>query len=173
MKNIILIGMPSSGKTTVGKRVANRLGLEFKDTDVLISSFAGKFPAEIVRESGRESFLKIQEETVCKITGDNQVIATGGSMVLCENCMNHLKKGGITVFLKIDYNTMLKRLVPERKLARDNGQSLCDMYAARLPLYQKYADIVIDCSRKKVDEVVNELIDTCKNEGFLVLETGI
>jgi len=173
LKNVVLIGMPSSGKTTVGKRVANILGLQFKDTDALISSFVGKTPAEIVRESGRERFLKIQEEAVCKIKGDNQVIATGGSMVLCKKCMDHLKKEGITVFLKTDYNTMLKRLTPERKLARDNNQSLHGMYTERLPLYQEYADIVIDCSRKKVDEIIDELIDACKDEGFGIYETGI
>lgn len=157
-KNIILIGMPGSGKSTVGNNIASRWGFKFIDTDFVITDITGKTPKEIVADNGREFFLKIQDDAVCGIKNENQVIATGGSVVLSEVCMEHLKKIGVIVFLKINFESMIQRLAPDRKLARSADQSLYAMYTGRLPLYEKYADIIIDCEGKSVHDIANEVI---------------
>lgn len=157
-KNIVLIGMPGSGKSTVGSNIASQLGYEFIDTDLLITEITGKTPKEIVAEKGREFFLKVQDDAVCGIKDGEQVIATGGSVVLSEICMEHLKKAGVVVFLKISYESMVQRLTPDRKLARSADQSLYSMYSERLPLYEKYADLTVVCEGRGVQEIANEII---------------
>ncbi|HHV59252.1 MAG TPA: shikimate kinase [Clostridiaceae bacterium] len=164
MKNsIVLIGMPGSGKSTVGKSLSERLKLKFTDTDILISSAYGKTPGDIVKEHGREFFLNMQEEIILGMDTANQVIATGGSVIMSEAVMKHLGNNGIIVFIKLGYDPMVRRLAPDRRLARGSGQSLMEMYDERLPLYEKYADIIVDCGNRCVTEITEEIIDKTKN----------
>ncbi len=158
--NIVLTGMPSSGKSTVGKCLAKKLGMNFMDTDAVILEKTNRPLKEIVAEEGLDAFLRIQEETVLGLKLDNHVIATGGSVVYSEASMSHLGENGFIVFLKAPLEEIESRVDPSRRLARNSGKSLRDLYFERMPLYEKYADIVIDCKGRNVDEIAHEIAET-------------
>lgn len=156
--NIVLIGMPGAGKSTVGPMLAAKTKMDFIDTDTVIKYKTGKELGDIVGSLGYEEFFKIQEEAVLSIYPVNSVIATGGSVVKSEASMLHLKNDGVVIYLKHDFNEIENRLSPGRKLARASGRSLYDLYKERVPLYEKYADISIDCSNNEADAVVDEIL---------------
>lgn len=158
MKNIVLIGMPSSGKTTIGSSLAQSLGTEFADTDSIIRDKAGKPLKDIVNEDGLEQFLKIQEDTILETDFRGYIIATGGSVIYGSGSMKHLKNDGIVVFLKTPLNELEERITPDRRFAKDKSKDLSDLYAERMPLYEKYADLTVECSGKEADEIVQEII---------------
>lgn len=165
MKNIILIGMPSAGKSTVGVILAKHRGMSFVDTDVLIQSRQGRLLQEIINSDGTEAFLKIEESEIKALNYSDTVIATGGSVVYSEKAMGHLKKTGIVIYLYVDMNTVNKRLknLKTRGVVLGPGQSLEDIYRKRQPLYEKYADIIIDCSEGTIDstvEMIHEKLDS-------------
>lgn len=155
--NIVLTGMPGSGKSTVGEKLSDESSMDFIDIDRLIKENTGMSPKKIVIEYGREYFLKVQKKIILELDVSNHIIATGGSVVYNKESMMHLRKKGIIVFLKTPFNQVKKRLGADRKLAGHNDQSLYDMYMERYPLYEKYADITIDCSNKSVNDVLGEL----------------
>lgn len=157
MKNIVLIGMPSAGKSTVGVIVAKHRGMSFIDTDVLIQTGQGRLLQDILNNDGIDAFLNIEETAILSLTCTNTVIATGGSAVYSEKAMEHLKQKGIVIYLQIDMNTVNKRLrnLKTRGVVLGPGQNLEDIYKKRQPLYEKYADIVLDCSGIPIDETVN------------------
>lgn len=157
--NIVLIGMPSSGKTTTGKVIADIKGMNFVDTDRLIEKKSGISCRDIVRTQGLSTFLEIQQEAIMELNADNHVIATGGGAIYSEAAMGCLKKDGFVAFLKLDYEELMNRLEPGRRFARNEGQSMADVYKERMPLYEKYADIIINCSGKRPDEIAKEIID--------------
>ncbi|MFA4824047.1 MAG: shikimate kinase [Methanoregula sp.] len=161
MKNIILIGMPGAGKSTAGVILAKTLGMKFTDTDLMIQEQAGRLLQKIIDEDGPDAFKKIEEETIQSLHRLNTVIATGGSVVFYENAMAHLKKDGIVVYLKISYEEMENRLknITTRGIVLVAGQSLRHMYDQRIPLYEKYADITIDCSKEDFEIIVKRIID--------------
>lgn len=145
MKNIVLVGMPSCGKSTVGVLLAKNLGYKFIDTDLLIQQEQGKLLCEIISETGTDEFLKIENHVGCELDVENTVISTGGSMVYSGEAMAHLKKNGFVIYLKIDYPTLCQRLgdYVHRGVVLKNGATLEDMYAERSALYEQYCDAFV------------------------------
>jgi shikimate kinase len=157
--NIILIGMPGSGKSTVGPILAHKTGMGFIDTDHLIRQTDGRELGDIVKEEGYERFLELQQRIIISQRYSNHVIATGGSVVKSDALMQHFRKTGTVVYLDQDPSVLESRLDPGRRLARAQGQSFRDVYEERRPFYIKYADRIIDCSSKSTEEIVREIID--------------
>ena len=159
-KNIILIGMPGSGKSTLGVVLAKVLGMGFSDMDLLIMQRSGRRLQEILDEDGLEAFLKVEEETILSVTGENMVFATGGSAVLSDRAMQHLKTLGTIVYLNVPYTVLEKRIknMSTRGIASAPGQTLADIYKYRTPLYEKYADITVAPKNKKFEQTVDEII---------------
>lgn len=157
--NIILIGMPSAGKSTIGVRLADELGKGFIDTDSIIRQSEKKDLKDIVNNDGLERFLEIQENNILKMNVENHIVATGGSVVYSDAAMKHLKKNGVVVYLKLEFEEIEKRLTPGRRFARNESQSIKDLYNERVPLYEKYADITVNCSARDVESVVAEIKD--------------
>jgi shikimate kinase len=143
-KNIILIGMPGSGKTTIGKLLAEKLNRVFMDSDQLIIQKTGKTPRQIVEFEGRAVFLDAQDSVILEIECDDFVLATGGGIVHSELAMNRLKSLGCIIYLNASYKIIEERMDKTRKLVRTNG-GLQDLYNERAPLYLKYADKILDC----------------------------
>jgi shikimate kinase len=145
--NIALIGMPGSGKSTVGVILAKQTGRDFIDTDVIIQTLQGRSLQDIVDKEGYMALRSVEEEVLLKLTLSNHVIATGGSAVYSEAAISHLKSDGVVVFLDVDLSHLESRVrdFGTRGLARSPGQGFDDLYKERLPLYRKHADIVIRC----------------------------
>jgi len=161
MKNIIIIGMPGAGKSTVGVILAKTLGMNFTDTDIVIQETSGRLLQEIIDTEGPESFLKTEENAILSLQGQNAVIATGGSVVFSGRAMEHLKRDGVVLYLAISFEEMARRLnnITTRGIVLVAGQSLRDMYNQRIPLYEKYADITIGCSGDDFENVVAKAVD--------------
>lgn len=157
--NIILIGMPGAGKSTVGVVLAKKLGYAFVDSDLVIQSKEGRLLHEIISERGIEGFWKIEEAVNVSMEAHRCVIATGGSAVYGVQAMEHFKKLGSIVYLKLSYNAIAERLgdLNERGVTLKDGQGLPELYAERIPLYEKYADITIDCEMLSIREIVDHI----------------
>ncbi len=168
MKNIVLIGMPSAGKSTVGIILAKTLGMSFVDTDIVIQENSNMLLQEIIDTQGIKSFLSIEESSILSIRCKKSIIATGGSVIYSSKAMEYLKQEGIVIYFKIDFAEMSRRLdnISTRGIALDKNQSIFDMYNQRVPIYEKYADITVDCSQKDVEEIINSVIDEIKR-GYL------
>ncbi|MCX7921849.1 MAG: shikimate kinase [Clostridia bacterium] len=161
--NIVLIGMPSSGKSTIGKVLSQALDLPFVDTDTVILNKENRPLREIVNTDGLAKFLEIQENTILEMDVDNHIVATGGGVVYSEAAIRHLKgTNGLVVFLYTELVEIDQRITTERRFARNEGQSLSDLYNERLPLYRKYADLTIDCTSRQVEDIANEIIANIK-----------
>lgn len=157
--NIVLIGMPSAGKSTVGVLLAKRLGYSFVDVDLVIQEQEGKLLKEIIAERGMEEFLQIEDQVNAGLDREKTVIAPGGSVIYGKNAMNHLKSIGTVIYLKLGYEEIEKRLgnLTDRGVALRDGMTLRDLYEERTPYYERYADITLDGSGKDFGEVVDEL----------------
>ena len=158
-RNIILIGMPGAGKSTVGVVLAKKLGYGFVDSDLVIQSREGRLLHEIISERGVEGFWAVEEEANISIAAERTVIATGGSVVYGCKAMEHLKQIGTVVYLKLSSEAIADRLgdLDERGVTLRDGQGLTEIYAERVPLYEKYADFMVDCEHLPIREIV-ELI---------------
>lgn len=145
MNNIILIGMPGSGKSTVGVLLAKTLGFDFVDTDLLIQKETGERLCEIIKKKGAERLAEIEEEICKNLLCDKTVIATGGSAVLSDEAMKHFREMGKIVFLNVPFSVLCARVgdLDERGVVRKKGQSFENLFEERLPLYRKYADITV------------------------------
>lgn len=159
--NIILIGMPAAGKSTIGVLLAKTMLKGFVDTDLTIQSRYGCGLCDIIDKEGTDAFLKIENEIICQENYINCVVATGGSAVYGEEAMSHLKNDGTTVYLEISLDEIKKRIgnITTRGVAMKNGTTLDELYRERLPLYNKYADITINCESKTAEEIVTEIAE--------------
>lgn len=167
MKNLVLIGMPASGKSTIGVLLAKTLGMDFIDTDLLIQQSEGALLQDIIINKGIDRFIQIEQEIITKLNCTNCVIATGGSAVYGEKAMEHLKLNGIVVYLEASYEEIKRRLtnIKSRGIVFVKGQDLFSLYNERMPLYQKYADISINCDGKSIEDIVSLIKDEIKNHG--------
>lgn len=161
MKNIIIIGMPGAGKSTMGGILAKTLGRNFIDTDIVAQETSGRLLQEIIDNEGTGAFLESEEKMILSLHLQNAVVATGGSVVFSGNAMEHLRKDGIVIYLKISFEEMVRRLnnITTRGIVLAAGQSLRDMYNQRVPLYEKYADITIDCSDGDVEKCIGNVMN--------------
>lgn len=157
--NIILIGMPGAGKSTVGVVLAKRLGYRFLDSDLVIQERHGKLLHEMIEELGIEGFWKAEEDVNASLEVNRTVIATGGSAVYGEKAMEHFARTGTIVYLKLGYEELNERLgdLNERGVTLKPGQDLLSLLEERTPLYEKYAGIIISCEGKSIREIVEEI----------------
>ncbi|MCG8481793.1 MAG: shikimate kinase [Clostridia bacterium] len=160
MKNIVLIGMAGSGKSTLGVLLAKSLGMPFVDTDLMIQQNEKKLLQEIIDTYGISRFLDIEEKVMLSIESIDSVIATGGSVVYSLQAMEHLKKHGRMVYLKLSYEEIEKRIqnITTRGIVMEEGKTLKDIFDERVVLYEKYADIIIDCNDKDTELCLQNMI---------------
>lgn len=160
VKNIILIGMPGAGKSTVGVVLAKKLGFSFLDSDLLIQEREEMLLYEIIEQKGLDGFNQIEDEVNASIEAVHAVIATGGSAVYGEKAMLHFKDIGTIIYLKLDYEELKERLgdLEKRGVSIRPGMTLKELCQERAPLYEKYADFTVDCSGKSIREIVNEIV---------------
>ena len=158
--NIVLIGMPGVGKSTVGVILAKILAYHFLDSDLVIQEREKRRLHQIIREEGTEGFLKIENEVNESLDVERTVIATGGSAVYGREAMEHLKKIGEIVYLKADYATISRRLgnFEKRGIALKPGQTLKDLYNERCALYEKYADVIVDEQGLGTEETIGAVL---------------
>lgn len=164
MKNVILIGMPAVGKSTVGVVVAKRLGYKFIDTDILIQEAEGKILKDIIAEKGIEGFLQVEDRINAQVMTDHTVISPGGSVVYCKNAMEHYKKIGTVVYLKVSFETISKRLknAKNRGVVLKDGQTLRDLYNERVPLFEKYADLTVCEDGMELEETIGKVMEALR-----------
>lgn len=157
--NIVLIGMPGAGKSTVGVVLAKHLGCRFVDSDIVIQEKTGLLLHEIIEKQGLDGFLKVENEINAALEARRSIIATGGSVIYGKEAMRHLKVMGKVVYLKLSYQSIERRLgdLNERGVAVREGQSLLDLYNERVPYYEQYADIILDCEDKMIQDIVAEI----------------
>lgn len=160
-KNIVLIGMCGSGKSTVGVLLAKAMNRYFLDTDVYIQALENNSLQNIIDEKGLEEFRKTEESHITCIDLQRAVIATGGSVVYSDKAMQHLAQTGIIIHLDIDFETVQKRVTNlyTRGVVMEKGQTLENLYHKRQPLYRKYSHIKIDCTGKNQDRIVDEILE--------------
>lgn len=158
--NIILIGMPGCGKSTLGVLLAKTLLKSFIDTDLLIQQQEGKELYKIIAEKGKDAFAKIENEAVAKVDCHNSIIATGGSVVFGEDAMKNLKSLGTVVYLKLPLHEIERRVrnIHTRGIVMAPGQTLASVFHERAPLYEKYADITVHCSRAPLEKTVEKIM---------------
>lgn len=165
-KNVVLIGMPGCGKSTTGVVLAKALGFDFVDSDLVIQKTYGKKLEEIIDEVGPDEFNKIEEKVNAELQIDRTILATGGSVIYGPKAMESLGKQAVIVYIKLSYEEIEKRLgsLKERGVSIKEGQTLRDLYNERIPLYEKYADIVADTSNMDVRESVLFIMDKIKEQ---------
>ncbi len=165
--NLVLIGMPASGKSTVGVILAKVIGFDFIDTDLLIQRREGMRLSRIIEEKGIDGFIAIENEVNASVQASRCVIATGGSAVYGEEAMRHLRDIGAVIYLQADFETIRKRLhklhnIRQRGVALREGQTLRDLYEERSVLYEKYADLIVREGSGEIEEVVARIIRTLR-----------
>ena len=160
MQNIILIGMPGAGKSTVGIVLAKALGYKFIDTDLVIQEDQGMVLQNIIEKYGNKGFNTIENNIISSIKTDKSVIATGGSAVYGTEAMNNLKSSGNILYLELPFNEIKKRLgnLEKRGVSIEKGQTLETLYNERIPLYEKFSDLTIHCHKLQIREIINTII---------------
>lgn len=158
--NIVLIGMPGSGKSTCGVLAAKALLKNFFDTDLLLQNLEGKRLQSIINENGIEYFNEAEERAILSLDIRGTVIATGGSVVYSEKAMAHLRSLGKIIYLRLVYEEMEKRIknITTRGIVLKDGETLLDMYNERAPLYERYADEILNCDGMTVEETVESIV---------------
>lgn len=160
MNNIIFIGMPAVGKSTVGVVLAKRLGYRFVDTDILIQEKEGKLLKEIIAEKGVKGFLEVEDRINASVEAERTVISPGGSIVYCEKAMKHYKEIGTVVYLKISYDIINRRLknARNRGVVLRDGQTFRDLYEERTALFEKYADVTVCEDGLNLEETLDKVM---------------
>lgn len=161
MKNIILIGMPGAGKSTVGVILAKVLGFNFLDSDLLIQEQEQCLLKDIIARDGLEGFISIENQVNSQINVDKSIIATGGSVIYGKGAMEHLRNIGMVVYLKLSYETIADRLenIKQRGVVFQEGQTLLSLYEERCPLYEAYSHITIECEGLGMEELMEKIIE--------------
>ena len=164
MKNIVLIGMPGVGKSSTGVVIAKMLGYQFIDADLLIQSKYGDILEHLIEKNGIEGFIGIENEVNMSIEASRTVIATGGSVCYCSQALEKMRKEDVIVYLKADFETIKARLgsLKKRGVVIRKGETLKDLYDERVPLYEKYADVVVDVSGCAFGASVDRTISALK-----------
>lgn len=159
-KNIILIGMPGSGKSTIGVVLAKILGFRFIDSDLVIQEKEGRLLKDIIKEDGIDAFIELENRINKKIEAERTIIATGGSAVYGSEAMRHFMEIGTVIYIKYSYEVIDSRLsdLHKRGVVIKDTQSLYDLYNERTPLYEKYANIIIDGNDKNISEMAELII---------------
>jgi shikimate kinase len=157
--NIVLIGMPGCGKSTVGVLLAKTMLTRFVDTDLVIQNTYHQALCDMIRKNGLADFKQKENKALCELDCDNCVIATGGSAVYCEQGMVQLKKNGKVVYLKVPLAEIERRVqdIHTRGIAMEDGCTLAQLYAERKPLYEKYADVTVDCTNLTAEQCVQAI----------------
>lgn len=166
--NVTLIGMPSAGKSTIGVLLAKRLGYSFVDVDLLIQDSEKMRLRDIIEKKGLQGFLDIENAINAGLDAEKSVIAPGGSVIYGREAMEHLKKLGVVVYLRISYEELEKRVgdVKDRGVALKQGMTLKDLYNERIEYFEKYADITVDEAGRDMGEVVDELRALLEERGY-------
>lgn len=159
MANIVLIGMPGCGKSTVGVLLAKALQMDFVDTDIVLQQQQGKKLQEIINQVGNDVFLKLEEDCVCGLECDQTVVATGGSVVYGKEAMRRLHENGLVVYIRLPYEEIERRLsnLATRGVTLKKGQTLRNLYDERIPLYEAEADYTFEPEESDVQETVLDL----------------
>ena len=157
--NIVLIGMPGAGKSTIGVLLAKPLGLSFIDTDLIIQRQEGRLLQDIIDDQGIDYFLSVEERAILGLETAHHVIATGGSVVYSAAAAAYLKEGGQLIYLKLAYETIACRVkdMKSRGIVIRRGQRLRDIYRERVPLYERYAAHTVDCEGRSMESIVDEI----------------
>ncbi len=165
MENIILIGMPGAGKSTVGVVLAKILGFDFVDSDIVIQRQVGKRLCDILEEEGLEAFLETENRINAGLNLKKTVIATGGSVVYGKEAMAHLKSIGAVIYLQLSCAAVERRLgdLKRRGVAMKEGESLRELYEERSDLYEKYADYILDCNNLTIEETIAQAVELCRS----------
>ena len=166
MNNVILIGMPGAGKSTLGVVLAKVLGYEFLDSDLLIQKQEKKRLSRIIEEKGTDGFMAVENRVNASIETEHTVIATGGSVVYCDEAMEHLRSIGKVVYLKLSLKAVSRRLgnLKGRGVLFKDGQTLQDLYEERTPLYEKNAVIVVDEEGKDLEASLQAVLEILNSE---------
>ena len=162
--NIILIGMPGVGKSTIGVVLAKVLGYQFVDADLLIQEAEGKLLSELIEENGTDGFIEIENRVNSQIQTHRSVIATGGSVIYGKEAIEHLKSIGTVVYLKQNLRVLQRRLrnLKGRGVVLKEGQTLADLYKERTVLYEKYADITVDQYKQTIQQTLKAVQEALK-----------
>ena len=157
--NLILIGMPASGKSTIGVILAKVRGYRFIDSDLLIQEQEGRKLHEIIEEKGIDGFMEVEDSVNAGIQVEKTVIATGGSAVYGEKAMKHFKQIGTVIYLRVEYNRLVQRLndIKQRGVVIRDGQTFADLYEERTRLYEKYADITVTEKCEDTEKVLEDI----------------
>ena len=164
--NIVLIGMPGAGKSTVGVVLAKVVGHKFVDSDLVIQENYGKLLHELITEHGLDGFLEIENQVNAELHTEKSIIATGGSVIYGKEAMEHLQEIGLVVYLKLSLESIAERLgdLQQRGVALKEGWGLKELYEERVPLYEKYADLTIDCEEKSIRQITKEIAGAYRDE---------
>ncbi|TVX91521.1 shikimate kinase [Cohnella terricola] len=159
--NIVLIGMPTAGKSTAGVILAKLKGFDFIDSDLVIQNQEDRLLKELIEQEGIDGFISIENRINASLCVDHSIIATGGSVVYGAEAMVHLKSIGTIIYIKLSYETIKKRLgdAQQRGVVLREQQTLLELYHERCPLYESYADIIIDAEDLGVEELVNKIME--------------
>lgn len=159
--NIVLIGMPSCGKSTIGVVLAKAMGYRFVDSDLVIQEQTGKLLCELIEEQGLEAFNAIENDVNASLQFHKAVIATGGSVIYGEEAMQHLSEIGVVVYLKLSLESLVERIgdLTARGVSIKEGQTFSELFEERRPLYEKYADVTVDVNDLSIREIVHLLKD--------------
>lgn len=163
MDNIVLIGMPASGKSTAGVLLAKKIGYDYIDCDLLMQRRENAVISDLLKERGADEFIKLEEEVNSSVYAEKSVISTGGSVIYGEKAMAHLAEIGKIVYLHVGLLELEKRLSGKDLFLRGvvmkgEAHNLAELYSERIPLYEKYAQITVDCDNLSLDETVDAII---------------